>query len=333
VFFNAYLLKEYDLKSRIQQPIKVIEVICMNINKYEQGSRKYSHFTFDSMTDAMDYFQKLKSGDITFNRGRNQSKVNEFTESGYHGRDGGSWTGYGSETKFNDAMKNGDMEKAHELWRLESPELIVKNIRRRVVWGEIGDSVDVQKMYKGEFDKAWRSTKKQKANGGSKNITLLVNLGANCGVSSEKLGWRGMASLKIADCLSEAGYNVRLLGYSMSTDNCDGISHTSLTTIPIKDFDEGMDVPKLASIMCRAGFFRTAIFCSYVSCAENYGVSIASGLGRSRGLDEEGNADAKFFLEKVYGDEGQMISIPTVEGKESALKEMNKILDKYREED
>lgn len=304
----------------------------MNITKYQERGEHLSHFAFDSMTDAFDYFNKVKNHTISFTKGRNQSEANEFTESEYHRRSGGDWTGYHSEAQFMECMKMGDMDKARELWALDSPDLIVKNIRRKVKWGDIGDSLDIQKMYKGEFDKAWRTTKKRKAEGGSKNITLLVNLGANCGVSSECLGWRGMASLKVADCLSEAGYNVRLLGYSMGLDDCDNIEHTSLTTIPIKDFDEGMDVPKLASIMCRAGFFRTMIFCSRLSLAENQGVSIASGLGRSAGLDD-GSWKAQFFMEKVYGEEGQMISIPTVDGKEEAIRQMNKLLDRFREDE
>lgn len=304
----------------------------MNITKYEHRGKHFSHFQFDSMSDAFTYFNDVKEHRISFTKGRNQAEANEFTESGYHRRDGGNWTGYHSEAEFMEAMKMGDMVKARELWALESPDLIVKNIRRKVKWGEIGDSIDIQKMYKGEFDKAWRTTKKRKADGGSKNITLLVNLGANCNVSSEGLGWRGMASLKVADCLSEAGYNVRLLGYSLSNDNCDGISHSSLTTIPIKDFDEGMDVPKLASIMCRAGFFRTNIFLSYVHCAENQGVPVSCGLGRSSGLDD-GDWKSQFFLDTVYGDEGQMISIPTVNGKEEAIRQMNKLLDRFREDE
>lgn len=301
----------------------------MNITKFQERGQHLSHFAFDSMSDAYKYFNDVKEHRISFKHGRNQQEANEFTESQYHRRDGGDWTGYHSEEQFLECMKMGDMEKAKQLWGMDSPDLIVKNIRRKIKWGEIGDSIDIQKMYKGEFDKAWRTTKKRKADGGSKNITLLVNLGANCNITSENLGWRGMASLKVADCLSEAGYNVRLLGYSMGLDDCDGIKHTSLTTIPIKDFDEGMDVPKLASIMCRAGFFRTMIFCSRISIAENQGVSIDSGLGRSAGLDEN-HWQAKFFMDTVYGDEGQLLSIKTVNGRDDAIQQMNLLLDKFR---
>lgn len=304
----------------------------MYITKYQERGEHLTHIHFESMTDSMEYFLGIREGRVKLTQSHNQEKASEYSSADYVGRERGDWTGFTNDTDFMNAMRYGDMEKAKALWEMESPELQVESIRRRVKWGEIGDAIDVQKMYRGEFDKAWRTTVKRKSQGGSRNITLLVNLGANCNVSSENLGWRGMASLKIADLLSEAGYNVRLLGYSMGEDDCQGLTNTSLSTVPIKDFDEGMDVPKLAAIMCRAAYFRTVVFCSRTSIADSLGTNVDYGLGRSAGLDSD-SWKAKFFMDKVYGEEGQMVFIPTVEGKEDCLREMDKILAKYQVQD
>ena len=299
----------------------------MIINKYQKGSELYTHIHFESLTKAMQFYKDIREGRFEYKRSSNRSKGQEYTSDSWHRKNGSDWTGYSEQKDFEHNMKYGDLEKAKVIWDLATPELIVQSIRRRVHYGEQGDELDIHRVYRGEFDKAWRYTKKQKALGGSRNITILVNLGANCNITSEDLGWRGIASLKIADTLTNAGYNVRLLGYSVGLDDCNNKTHNALTTVPIKDFDEGLDVTKLAAIMCRGAFFRTVIFAARTVGADKNDLDVSSGLGRSSGLDDSNQG--KFFREKAYAEEGELISLPTVEGKEATLKAMKDILDKF----
>lgn len=299
----------------------------MKIVSKKEGGANYSHVEFESLSDAYHFYKDVRSGAYNFKRSKNGDLAKEHTSDSYHHENGSDWTGFKNHQHFIDCLENGDMEKAQQVWNLATPEVIVRSIRRRGKWTDRGDFLDTQKLIRGELDKAWRTTHKRKADGGSRNVTLLVDLGANCSVTSEALGWRGVASLKIADTLTEAGYNVRLLGYSLGVNDCSGGTNHSLSTIPIKDFDEGLDVTKLAFIMCRAGFFRTVIFASRSAIADHIDLNVCSSLGRSRGLQD--CDEGKVFHEWIYAEEGQMITMATVEGEKKAIAEMNRILAQF----
>ena len=294
----------------------------MHIRKFEKSGEHFSHTTYESVSDAMHYYNQLKTKEIRMSQSSNQSKIDEYTGGSRHEMD---WTGFTSEEQFQQVMRDGDLPKAKEIWAMPSPNIMVESIRRKSRMGECGDSLDVQRYLMSEFDKCWRSTYKRKAKGGTRNITLLADIAGNCGITSAELGWRGLSTLKIADVLCEAGYSVRVLCYDYAVGDCVGIQHNSLVTTVIKDFDEGMDVTKLASIICSAGYFRTVGFCSIVSMADNQGVQASGGLGSSKHLDG-GDWKARFMRETCFEGEGDLYPIPIVKNQDQANKAMSDVL-------
>lgn len=303
----------------------------MHIDKYEHRGEKFSHMSFDSLTDAMNFYTDCRDGKYIINHSYNKGKVQEYTSGERHSLD---WTGYRTNEEYLKVMREGDLEKAKEIWDIPSPEIVVESIRRRVRWGETGDSLSLERYLDNDFDRMWRSTYKRKAVGGTKNITLTADIAGNCGVTSTELGWRGMSTLKIADVLSGAGYNVRILCYDFAIGDCQGIDHNSFVTTPLKDFDEGLDVTKLASLICRSAYFRTVGFTAIVAMADNQDVDVCSGLGRSAHF-QEGDWKSDFIKEKCFEGEGggQMYNIPVVKNKEGAMKAISDVLKHFNIEE
>ncbi|APD20342.1 hypothetical protein AM24_151 [Acinetobacter phage AM24] len=274
---------------------------------------------YRNVSDAMDHYKKYDV-DIPFKH--NKGQVSEY-RGGHHSTD---WTGFSDQRHFEQTMLHGDKIKAIEIEEIQAPEVKVESRKRKRHKGPIGDTLDIHAVYRGELDRAWTYTKRDMHDGGMKNITLLINIGDNCGISSQALGWRGAVALKVCDVMTEAGYNVRIIANQMTenvTRDDDGYGYNCTT---VKDFDEYLDVPKLAAIFCRAGFFRSVIFTTIVYEAELLGKRVDYGLGRSiKSQSEEG----KKLIEHVHQDEGYMVVFPSVNGKEDALNAMKEILKPY----
>lgn len=278
---------------------------------------------FESVTDAMNHYMKFDQGiPFTHNRG----KVSEY-RGGHHSTD---WTGFSDQRHFEQTMKFGDKIKAIEIENIEAPEVKVESRKRKRHKGAIGDTLDIHAVYRGELDRAWTYTKRDMHDGGMKNITLLVNIGDNCGISSSALGWRGAVALKVCDVMTEAGYNVRIIANQMTEDVTRDDNGYGYNCTTVKDFDEYLDVPKLAAIFCRAGFFRSVIFTTIVYEAELLGKQVGYGLGRSI---KSQSAEGQKLIEYVHQDEGYMVVFPSVNGKDDALKAMKEILKPYLIED
>lgn len=300
----------------------------MYINKYTERNEHFTHLTFESLTDAMDFYNKVRTGEYKFNNSTNQTRAQEHVGDEVHRKNGSDWTGFTSKDHFEQVMRDGDLEKAKGIWDTPSPDVSVQSIRRKGRWGETGDTLDIQKWIMGDFEKCWRSTHRRKAMGGTKNITLTTDIAGNCNVTSNELGWRGFTTLKIADVLSEAGYNVRILGYSFAVDDCNGIDHNSLVTVPIKDFDEGLDITKLASLICRAGFFRTITFAANGACADANEVTLNGGMGRATPLTGD-NWRSEYVRKIAFAEEGELYSTPVVKNEEESLKAVKEVLSKF----
>lgn len=295
-----------------------------SVERAEGISGQLSIVKYSSVSDAMDHYEKFDV-DVPFKH--NRGKVSEYRGNSQHSSD---WTGFSDQRHFEKTMRHGDKIKAIEIEELEAPEVKVESRKRKRHKGPIGDTLDIHAVYRGELDRAWTYTKRDMHDGGMKNITLLVNIGDNCGISSQALGWRGAVALKVCDIMTEAGYNVRIIANEMSrrlTRSDSGHGYVSLT---VKDFDEYLDVPKLAAIFCRAGFFRTVIFSTIVYMAEMQGKEVGYGLGQSI---ESQSEDGKKLIAHVHPDEGHMVVFPSVNGKEDALQAMKEILKPYLIED
>lgn len=196
------------------------------------------------------------------------------------------WTGFESEREFLTTMAEGDRESAARIRKMSASEVILRSARRRPRRSDTGEELDITAIYRGETEKAWRTTRRERAEGGTRYVTLVLNHGANAAVNASSLAYRGLAALKIADTLTDAGYFVRIVSGDITKGATSDYDCIYLVTL--KDFDEYLNLPKLASVICRAGFFRRVGFAACIAAADSVegGLPVSIGLGRAESLDE-----------------------------------------------
>lgn len=132
---------------------------------------------------------------------------------------------------------------------VEAPE----SIRRRTVWGEDGDVLDMDRLREGRMDDCWSSRRKSMRRA-PRTINLMADLGVLASARGADLFWRGAAYLLFTDMLEKAGYRVRIIAHLLSTPHS-GKGPTIIKQV-IKEADMPLDVSALASVVCLAGYKR-----------------------------------------------------------------------------
>ena len=67
----------------------------------------------------------------------------------------------------------------------------VRRNRRRQCWAAVGESLDVDRAMRGEWDRAWRGSRREQVVGSNKCVTLNVGWGGNSHRSADELFWSG----------------------------------------------------------------------------------------------------------------------------------------------
>ena len=125
-----------------------------------------------------------------------------------------------------------------------------QNIRRRSRWADQGDDVEMQRIWAGNIEGAWR--KMHKASGlGPQRVRILVDSLASAGVDAEEMRWRGVAAMRLADALITAGYSVQV--ESVFEGHRD--DKYRLRVI-VKDYTAPLDLSSLAATTACPAFFR-----------------------------------------------------------------------------
>ena len=91
-----------------------------------------------------------------------------------------------------------------------------KSRKRRGAWSsDEGEELDLDRLQLGK--PYWRTTQRESASG-AQEVTILVQVGGNCGTSSLDLLWQGAAAIAVSEILEDAGFQVQLLGASRTED-------------------------------------------------------------------------------------------------------------------
>lgn len=134
--------------------------------------------------------------------------------------------------------------------KVQAPNPI--SIRRRVRWMDAGDSLDMQRVYNGNVDTAWRTVKRG-ASAGVSRIRILVDSIATGGTDASRMRWRGVAALKLADLMTEAGYSVQVESVFWGK----AARQDFLPRVIVKDYEQPLDLPTLAATTALPAFFRS----------------------------------------------------------------------------
>jgi len=166
----------------------------------------------------------------------------------------------------------------------------VRSIRRQPVWSSEGDDIEIQKVYNGELDTAWRTTTRVQRQGGVSHVRVVVNDTMNGDHDADDALWRGAVGCVLVDALEEAGYRVELslYDYAKGTYVGDGPSK-SLAITRIKGFDEPLDINKVAATACNAGFLRVAMFAQMITCEKQAHHGLGMAIHKPHPYVEEGD--------------------------------------------
>jgi len=155
-----------------------------------------------------------------------------------------------------------------ELGGFESP--IATSVRRTQTWSDQGDALDIHRVNSGQLDVAWRRTQRRSRRA-SQNLVIAFPLMIAAHDDADKLFWCGAAALKLTDVLTQAGYNVTLIGTHGTTWG----GHTSHDSLVVKAAEAPLDVEALIVAMAFPGFTRTVGFTAIASNS----FRVSSGLG------------------------------------------------------
>ena len=131
----------------------------------------------------------------------------------------------------------------------------VSTMRRRS-WRDAGDSVDMQRVYGGQLDRAFQRTTRQPGRA-PRVVRLVVLLNANHKANALAVAWRGVAALALAQRLIGAGYGVEIVGAMCSTDSFPASQNKGMfLTVKLKAANAPVDVSTLSGVVTVMGFSR-----------------------------------------------------------------------------
>lgn len=154
------------------------------------------------------------------------------------------------------------------------------NARRRAVWSDAGDSIDMQRVYAGNLDAAWRKCTRQSARA-PRPVTIWLPMALPSIINQEVIFWRGAAVAVLADTLQQAGYSVAVMGYmngKLSTpqkgDNRPDVDFA----LTIKPHRSPMDLGTLAAATALPAMVRAVYYSALIIAGSVDGHQIKDGL-------------------------------------------------------
>lgn len=164
-----------------------------------------------------------------------------------------------------------------------------RSVKRARVRREFGSEVDVTEYWRGRGDQAWQHCERANRSG-PQVVTVAFNMSIMAAKNASSLFWRGAAALCLADKLTEAGYNVEIIGMECGTKVSQDGRKDAMAEILVKPATAPLDLNALAVTACFAGFFRMTMF----KVIDNFPFPVESGLGREVTYrDLVGDADTR----------------------------------------
>ena len=153
--------------------------------------------------------------------------------------------------------------------------------RRRAVWSDAGDSIDMQRVYAGNLDAAWRKCTRQSARA-PRPVTIWLPMALPSTTAADVIFWRGAAVAVLADTLQQAGYSVAVNGYMnglLMTTSKDSRTHPQIDmTLTIKPHRSPMDLGTLAAATALPSMVRGIYYAAVCIAGSIDGHKIKAGL-------------------------------------------------------
>ena len=172
----------------------------------------------------------------------------------------------GSLKVLDERLRDGWSDGAERIAGIDIPNLPKpQSIRRARRRADFGAEVDVTEYWRGRGDVAW-STCKRAARPQITNVRIVPMIAGSCGQSSDQFFWRGAAVARLADALTDAGYNVEIIAAAVAETIGNGRKPPNYChTFTIKDATAPLDTGLLAAVLCQQGFVRHYMFRSFAA--------------------------------------------------------------------
>jgi len=152
---------------------------------------------------------------------------------------------------------------AIDLGDVAMPELATtKRVRR---WSDDGDEYSRDRFDAG-YNECWQTRKRSRVRRGGGTLRITVELGADWTHKAEELIWSGVAALKLADTLEDAGYRVQI---DVTVSNCrlnkrrkGTLPYRMVDVIRVKDHSDPVNIDALLLAVACPLFFRFHAFAS-----------------------------------------------------------------------
>lgn len=152
-----------------------------------------------------------------------------------------------------------------------------KSIRRERLRGPSGDDLDIHKIMRGQFDRAWEKRKRQIAPGIGLNVTrIAVSVGANCSVDASRMFWRGAVAIILSDALEASGRSCEIVAFDTGYNSYNE-EKMSINQVNVKEAGDYLDIERVSLILCLAGYFRLHFFNAILAHSEE----ASGGLGQA----------------------------------------------------
>lgn len=194
---------------------------------------------------------------------------------------------------------------------------VPRSVRRVQRWQSQGDHVDMQRVWAGDLERAWRGMSRAERTG-PRRIRILVDSIASGYVDAEEMRWRGVAALKLADVLVEAGYSVQV--ESVINTNVYGTNKRLKLRAIVKEYTAPLDLQTLAATTALPAFFRSII--------HTWGLNVANYKRDGVGLSVQSPAPEDF----PDGDAARVVMLPrTIASADDASRTITEIVNKLDE--
>lgn len=153
---------------------------------------------------------------------------------------------------------------------------IVKKVKRKNVWSNAGDEIDIHKVYAGNYQNAWRKKEAIKIETKIQLVTLFIDIAGLSDASAVSSLWRAAVAVKLYRELLAAGKSVKIIVGGASEFAFENCTKDMTVGVVVKDYNQPLTDSRLAA-MANLGFYRTWGFVAK-TCQQH---KLAYGLGYS----------------------------------------------------
>ena len=173
---------------------------------------------------------------------------------------------------------------------LTAPQL--PSLKRKRCYSSGGHTFDMQRLYSGKPEKAWRTSRREQSENKMAHkglVNIVVNIAANCGVSADAFFWRGALAMLYAKALMESGRRARILAVmpvdrwvQSNPHDKKGDSHLMIA-VEVKAYGQALNLGSMFAMTALSGFFRYYGFKAILSTP----FKVSGGLGTSVSVKNE----------------------------------------------